>query len=83
MSANLPARRRADVARGGAWGVPAFGAGQHTVPGSQIPILTVKVVSYGGQTREAAHQQVWWDWTCRYPGALIQTVEGDDWEVLW
>jgi hypothetical protein len=44
--------------------------------------LTVKVVSLGGHTREVAAQQVWWDWSCRFPAALVQVVFGDDWEAI-
>ena len=80
---NLPVRRRSAAVPRTPRAVPIAGTGQNLVPGSNgIPVLTVKIVSYGGQTQEVAHQQVWWDWSRRYPGALVQVVEGDDWEAL-
>lgn len=59
------------------------GTGRNVVPGSNnIPVLTVKVVDYAGKDPMTAAAEVWADWTTRYPGALIQVVHGDAWEVI-
>ncbi|MBL8926341.1 MAG: hypothetical protein JNM77_08880 [Pseudonocardia sp.] len=59
------------------------GTGRNVVPGSSaIPVLTVKVVDYAGKDQMTAAAEVWADWQARYPGALIQVVHGDDWDVL-
>lgn len=59
------------------------GTGRNVVPGSNgIPVLTVKVVDYAGKSRAAAAADVWSWWSTRYPGALIQVVHGDDWDVI-
>jgi hypothetical protein len=83
VTANLPARRRAEVNRRAPLGVPVRGTGQNVVPGSRIPILTVVIVDYAGQDRQTAAEQVWGDWSRRYPAALVQVVHGlDQWEPL-
>lgn len=76
---------RATTIRTGPQGSPVVGTGRDIAPVGNyngIPVLTVKVVDYAGKSRDEAAADVWQIWTARYPGALIQVVHGDAWDVV-
>jgi hypothetical protein len=78
------ASTRTAVSRGPA-GSPVAGTGRDIAPIGNyngIPVLTVKVIDYAGKSRDEAAADVWRVWTARYPGALIQVVHGDAWDVV-